>query len=193
MVGLSIEPVGLSTLARKKIIAALLALVVIVILGIGIYVVSQPQPENSPPPQSGGDWSPTFRQDFARTGYSTSAGPLTNQTLWVYATEMTIEYPSPAVVDSVAYFGSNDGRLYAVNASTGSKIWSYQTGNMVESSCTVVGGGSILGQMTATSTPWMQKQGANSGVSPLEVMCIRLLLLSMVWCTSAQTTTTYML
>ena len=139
MVGLSIEPMGLRRLTRKKTITALLVPTIIVILVIGIYAVLKQQPQNSIP-QSNGSWSPTFRQNFARTGYSTSTGPLTNQTLWIYSTQMTIEYPSPAVVGGVAYFGSNDGRLYAVDVATGNKIWSYQTGNRVESSCTVADG-----------------------------------------------------
>jgi outer membrane protein assembly factor BamB len=139
MVGLSIKPMDLTRLIKKKTFTALLAPTIVVILVIGTYMVFQQQPQNSLP-QSDVDWSPTFRQDFARTGYSTSIGPLTNQTLWIYLTKMTIEYPSPAVVDGVAYFGSNDGRLYAVDATKGNKIWSYQTDNRVESSCTVSNG-----------------------------------------------------
>jgi outer membrane protein assembly factor BamB len=60
--------------------------------------------------------------------------------LWTHLTQMQIEYSSPAVVDGVVYFGSNDNRVRAVNASTGHEIWSFLTGNSVESSCTVVNG-----------------------------------------------------
>ena len=32
---------------------------------------------------------------------------------------------SPAVVNDVVYFGSGDGTVYAMNAGTGAKLWSY--------------------------------------------------------------------
>ena len=143
MVGLSIrfEMLKKSTLIIK--ITTLLTL--IVVIGIGGYIIFQQQAQsdqqhdqNNQP--SIADWSYTFHHDMARTGYSTSTGPLTNQTLWTHLTQMQIEYSSPAVVDGVAYFGSNDHQVRAVNASTVNKIWSYLTGNSVESSCTVTDG-----------------------------------------------------
>ena len=127
---------GAEKINIKKTITTLLILTVI--FGIGAYIVFQQRDQNAQ--QSNVDWSPTFHHDLAHTGHSTSTGPLTNQTLWSYLTENDIEYPSPAVVDGVAYFGSNDYRVHAVNASTGSKIWSYLTGSSVESSCTVADG-----------------------------------------------------
>ena len=36
---------------------------------------------------------------------------------------------SPAVVNGVVYVGSNDHKVYALKASTGTKIWSYTTGD----------------------------------------------------------------
>jgi outer membrane protein assembly factor BamB len=36
--------------------------------------------------------------------------------------------------------GSNDGSLYALNAATGAKLWSYNTGNDIESSPVVADG-----------------------------------------------------
>ena len=36
---------------------------------------------------------------------------------------------SPAVVNGVIYFGSDDGNVYALNASTGAKLWSFSTGS----------------------------------------------------------------
>jgi len=40
----------------------------------------------------------------------------------------------------VLYVGSQDHTLYALDAETGQKLWSYTTGNMIISSPTVVGG-----------------------------------------------------
>ena len=47
---------------------------------------------------------------------------------------------SPAVVNGVAYIGSNDDNVYALNASTGAKLWSFATGESVYSSPAVVNG-----------------------------------------------------
>ncbi len=45
---------------------------------------------------------------------------------------------SPAVVNGVVYIGSLDDNVYALNASTGAKLWSFTTGGLVESSPAVV-------------------------------------------------------
>src|SRR5208282_713818 len=47
---------------------------------------------------------------------------------WSYTTGGTRIDPvasSPAVANGVVYVGSNDGNVYALNASTGAKLWSY--------------------------------------------------------------------
>jgi outer membrane protein assembly factor BamB len=68
---------------------------------------------------------------------------------------------SPAVADGAVYVGSDDGNLYALNASTGAKLWNYTTsyqltwtvGNQVTSSPAVSGGvvyvGSVGGNIYA--------------------------------------------
>ena len=38
------------------------------------------------------------------------------------------------------YIGSGDASVYALNAATGAKLWSYHTGNQVFSSPTVANG-----------------------------------------------------
>jgi hypothetical protein len=52
---------------------------------------------------------------------------------------------SPAVADGKVYIGSSDGNLYCLNASTGSKIWSYKTGYVVRSSPSVACGTVYVG------------------------------------------------
>jgi outer membrane protein assembly factor BamB len=47
---------------------------------------------------------------------------------------------SPALANGVVYIGSEDDSVYALNAATGAKLWSYKTGNQVFSSPTVVNG-----------------------------------------------------
>ena len=54
----------------------------------------------------------------------------TLQLKWSYATSGYVT-ASPIVANGVAYFGSADTKVYAVDANTGALLWSYQTGNAV--------------------------------------------------------------
>ena len=47
--------------------------------------------------------------------------------LWNFATPYLGTYSSPAVFDGMVYTGAMDTNVYALNASTGSKIWSFRT------------------------------------------------------------------
>jgi outer membrane protein assembly factor BamB len=47
---------------------------------------------------------------------------------------------SPAVVDGAVYFGGGDGKVYAVDASSGTLKWKFKTGDVVHSSPAVSGG-----------------------------------------------------
>jgi outer membrane protein assembly factor BamB len=52
---------------------------------------------------------------------------------------------SPAVVNGVVYVGSFDFNVHALNASTGARLWSFQTGSYVSSSPTVANGMVYIG------------------------------------------------
>jgi hypothetical protein len=54
-------------------------------------------------------------------------------------------YSSPAVVNGVVFVGSYDSNVYALNASTGAKLWSYTTGSGVYSSPAVANGVVYIG------------------------------------------------
>src|SRR4030066_564276 len=71
---------------------------------------------------------PMFHYDLGRTGFTESPAPTTNNLLWRFRTQDVID-SSPAVVDDIVYIGSRDGKIYALNATTGDEIWSYKTGN----------------------------------------------------------------
>ena len=80
------------------------------------------------------DWG-MFHHDLMHTGYSMSTVPVANENLWTYETGLGV-ISSPAVVDGVVYIGG-DIHVYALNATTGTLIWSFLTeiGNTIFSSC----------------------------------------------------------
>jgi outer membrane protein assembly factor BamB len=92
------------------------------------------------------DWWPMFHHDQTHMGYSTSTAPNTNQTLWNHTTGSYVE-SSPAVTGSIVFVGSDDGKVYALNASTGALVWNYTTGGYVYSSPAVAGGIVYVGSL----------------------------------------------
>src|SRR5207245_7613157 len=58
---------------------------------------------------------------------------------WSYPTGNAIT-SSPAVFNGLVYVGSEDDKLYALDALTGARKWSYATGNAIGSSPSVVNG-----------------------------------------------------
>lgn len=97
--------------------------------------------------------SPMFHFDVCRTGnnpYEHILGPSTVGGLvvdWMYQTGASV-YSSPALVNGVIYFGSGDGNVYALNATTGALIWMYATGGAVYSSPAVANGVVYVGSST---------------------------------------------
>jgi outer membrane protein assembly factor BamB len=78
-------------------------------------------------PQLTIDSWPMFHHDLNHTGYSTSTAPNTNQTLWNQTTSGAVK-SSPAVAGGMVYVGSLDHQVYALDISTGAKLWNYTTG-----------------------------------------------------------------
>ena len=62
------------------------------------------------------------------------------QKKWSYKTGFDGAASSPAVANGVVYIGSDDNNVYALNASTGAKLWSYTTDGEVNSSPAVANG-----------------------------------------------------
>ena len=58
---------------------------------------------------------------------------------WRFQTEGPIK-SSPVVVDGIAYVGSNDNHIYAVDAEKGTEVWKVETRGAVAGSAAVVGG-----------------------------------------------------
>src|SRR3972149_11913066 len=89
------------------------------------------------------DWWPMFHHDLANTGYSSSASPPTNETLWKFNTGGQVG--SPYYNEHVVYVGSYDHNLYAFNASNGALIWKAQTDGIVISRPIVAEGRVFVG------------------------------------------------
>ena len=87
--------------------------------------------------------APMFRANPARTGVFPSDGPTTlSELVWTFKTDVrNVGFvSSPAIADGVVYVGSEDGRLYALDAATGQEKWSFKTDGEVYSSPAVAGG-----------------------------------------------------
>lgn len=100
--------------------------------------------------------------------------------LWRAATGRSKEgiNSSPAVVDGIAYVGSDDGRIHAFGVRRGALIWSRRTGAQVRSSPAVAGGvvyvgsssGKVLAFKAATGRRlWTRRIGGNVTAAPLVV------------------------
>ena len=87
-----------------------------------------------------GDW-PMFGHDAAHTGATDEVVEPPLEVLWKYRTgsfsilgsSYSGSVSSPAVYKGVVYVSSLDGHVYALDASTGSLKWKYQTGAGVSS------------------------------------------------------------
>jgi outer membrane protein assembly factor BamB len=68
------------------------------------------------------DWWPMSNHDVAHTSYSSSTGPATNSTIWIYSIKG--EWPSSAISNGFVYVAGGDN-VYALDASTGTLMWNY--------------------------------------------------------------------
>ncbi len=133
-------------LKRRRVIKAIaISLVPFIILVSAVYfglhyfdiVAKPPQDVNSD--SLLGEWA-MFRHDLGRSGTTDPSGTLPQGKLkWVSSTGAPI-LSSPAVADGTVYVGSQDSKLYALDAATGAKRWEYKTGSWVDSSPAIVNG-----------------------------------------------------
>jgi outer membrane protein assembly factor BamB len=120
-------------------------------------------PAPTTPPSKGynpDDWS-MYRHDVQRTGSTTSTASNGNL-LWQFNTGDKIR-SSPAIVNGVVYEGSNNGIVYALNASIGSVIWQYNSGSQLESSAAVVDGVVYVGILWDGHNGYVVALNANTG------------------------------
>ncbi|HTY74340.1 MAG TPA: PQQ-binding-like beta-propeller repeat protein [Candidatus Nanoarchaeia archaeon] len=82
-------------------------------------------------------WS-MFRDNPAHTAVGQS-GPDNLTLRWTFQTGGAV-VSSPSIDDGIAYFGSQDKNIYAVDARSGSLIWKFGTQDRIESSQAIVNG-----------------------------------------------------
>ncbi|MEI6842736.1 MAG: PQQ-binding-like beta-propeller repeat protein, partial [Methanomicrobiales archaeon] len=86
-----------------------------------------------------------FHADLRNSGVYDGGGIHPDNTVrWNFTTGDWIS-STPAVVDGVAYFGSEDYNLYAVDTYTGKEQWRFKTGSFIRSSPAVAAGVVYIG------------------------------------------------
>lgn len=98
---------------------------------------------------SSSDW-PQLAHDSFRSGYTAHTGPSSPYTVkWrFHATPNPTSMSGrvqPVIAEGVACVGYYDGKLYCLDATTGSKKWEYQTGGPILNSAAIVGGKVFVG------------------------------------------------
>ncbi len=89
-------------------------------------------------PFANADWI-MFRSDPSHDGVGIGNPQPYPTLVWKYLTANSV-YSSPAVVNGVVYIGSEDGNVYALDATSGIQLWKYTTGDDVFSSPAVFNG-----------------------------------------------------
>jgi outer membrane protein assembly factor BamB/chromosome segregation ATPase len=85
------------------------------------------------------DW-PMFMGGLTHNGFNDEETELLPplKIKWKFATKGSI-IASPSIYKGISYFGSLDGKLYAVNIEKGEKLWEFKTGTAIASTPAVAG------------------------------------------------------
>jgi outer membrane protein assembly factor BamB len=134
-------------LASSKIVGSMLAIatmwLMLVATSASAYGQISNEVSNSATTPSPADWTQFHRDNMQRWNpYETVLGANNVRNLKLKWRNPLGEasISSPGVVNGVLYFGGEDLNVYALNASTGAELWSYQTGGFVDSSPAVANG-----------------------------------------------------
>ena len=118
---------------RTPLIACALALCTMAALVAAQTSARGPRASNaSTNGQANSDW-PMYARDLAGSHYNPNEKQITPETVsrlkpkWVFEAGADVS-AQPTVAGGVIYFGSWDGKEYAVDAKTGKKIWEFESG-----------------------------------------------------------------
>ena len=138
----------------KKAMAFFLISSLLVSMATGLIVSNSARANYEAPPKnpatlaspdaSSNDW-PMFLFNAGHTSSPDDIAPVTHDLLWRFNTmpdgaDAWIIDSSPAVVGGVLYIGSDDGRFYALDSSSGNLLWNRTLGSFTVSSPAVVKG-----------------------------------------------------
>ncbi|MGD6809496.1 MAG: PQQ-binding-like beta-propeller repeat protein [Candidatus Bathyarchaeia archaeon] len=115
----------------QKVVVSLLCALIILLIITALTPIVKGQNNND-------QWS-LFGHDSSGARYSTSTAPKTNQLLWQTRLGSQVR-PAVSIYGSMAYTGSFDSKVYALDASTGRSVWNYTTGGYIWSTPAVVNG-----------------------------------------------------
>jgi outer membrane protein assembly factor BamB len=89
---------------------------------------------------------PMFQFDSANTGYNPDASIATEQVGQQWRTSTLGEVvASPVIANGMAFVGSRDGKVYAMDVEDGNKQWEYNIGEPIESTPAVSNGSVFVG------------------------------------------------
>ena len=69
---------------------------------------------------------------------------LSGKAVWTFTTKARVE-SSPAIADNRVFVGSNDGRFYVLNISSGAKLWEFTAGAPLSASPAIAKGRIVIG------------------------------------------------
>ncbi len=125
------------------------ALLMFVVAGVTAAVLATPTMAQS-----------MFRGDPAHAGVSTSAAPRQlPRVKWSFPTGDRI-VASPVYADGLVYIGSDDGNVYAVDATSGQQRWMQATGGPVAATPAVADGRAYVGSYDGKFYAFNAKTGA---------------------------------
>ncbi|MBN1479425.1 PQQ-binding-like beta-propeller repeat protein [candidate division KSB1 bacterium] len=95
-----------------------------------LLVCSKPEKEQHTTDIQSLSW-PLYRGDPRLSGVASGRLPNNPKLLWTFQTGDDIK-SSPVIGCGFLYIGSTDGKLYALNVTTGDSIWAFDTGDDIE-------------------------------------------------------------
>jgi polyvinyl alcohol dehydrogenase (cytochrome) len=114
--------------------------------------------------EAAGAW-PMFGRDVSSSHYNPDEKTLTPANVaqlkprWVFQTEGDVS-SQPVVASGIVYFGSWDGKEYALDARTGNKVWEFDCGQSTRSAAAVASGVVYFGDIAGFLYALDAKTGA---------------------------------
>ena len=144
--------------------AAMLVVLVVLVVGLMLFFRNIGQPDIGLVSAEA-----VYKGGPQRTGVYDVKGPKVGELLWRFPTKGAME-ASPTVVDGVAYVGSHDGFLYAVDTQTGQEKWRFETGRQMFSTPAVGDGTVYVGSGCVSSGTFCgESPGLDSSLYALDL------------------------